>query len=260
MLLSLSPTELTCVDRSHQATNLAKQPLIKLIESNQHLPLVLDALFKSFARKSQLDVVIANHSIRYLVLPALPRFTKKNIIEQYARHAFKEAFGELVNDWLIVINPINHGKTVLACACPKVLIKILMSNSQQHQLKLNQIQPYLMAGFNLIRKKNRHHATCLVQLESTGVLIALIAGDSWERVSFFKTPFSDESVLIEIIEREMLLANWNTQPMTVFSMGLNSAQKLNVASWHHVPVFPKLSHYKSNHLKPATLMALSGDA
>jgi hypothetical protein len=244
----------------HQKTWLINQPTTPS-DNNQvddfSLSMLDDTLNKVTSTK-KISVVLSNQYVRYLVLPALPILTKKKAIADFAAHAFMEAFGEASTQWTVVVNPFNHGKSLLACATPTQLIHQLQTKCQQLKFKLNTIQPYLMAGFNLIRKKSRHTLSCLVQVENDGFLIALIAEQSWIKVVYFKQTLTSAALLKQIIQREMLLAEWPNQAVSLFTMGLPTHFNMHDARWQHERITPKKLIGLDSTIDDAVIMALSG--
>jgi hypothetical protein len=268
MHISLSPTKIGYAQIKagfkpallRQQTWPINQPLTPDVNNQADsfsLSMLDDTLNKVTAKK-KISVVLSNQYVRYLVLPALPILTKKKGIADFAKHAFMEAFGEASAHWTIVVNPFNHGKSLLVCATPTQLIQQLQTKCQQLKFKLNTIQPYLMAGFNLIRKKSRHTLSCLVQVESDGFLIALIAEQSWVRVVYFKQTLTSAAMLKQIIQREMLLAEWPNQAVSLFTFGLPMHFNMQDARWRHERIIPKQLIGMDSSIDDAVVMALGG--
>lgn len=264
MLISLSPTQIVFVEKSDsKSVHYGKQRIWPI--NNQQSPnngeyslSILDEVFSASKDRSALSLILANQYVRYLVLPGLPANSKKNVIEQYTKHAFIEAYGEVAGEWQIVINPFNHGKSVMACATPSKLINELLLKCKQLNIKVNTIQPYLMAGFNLLRKKENRAYICFVQAEAGGYLVALIADETWVSVNYFKQAIDDNALLTQTVKREMLIANWEDQPVSILSMGFSKKIQLNKANWKHERIMPKYLKASADGVDVSVLMALSG--
>jgi hypothetical protein len=266
MLISLSPTQLAFIEKSEiKEVHHGKQKIWSIKKSeysqnnSEYSLTVLDEVFNGSKDRSALDLTLANQYVRYLVLPSMPTQNKKAVIEQYAKHAFIETFGEIASDWQIMINPFNHGKSVIACATPSILVNEILVKCGKLNITVNSIQPYLMSGFNLLRKKKNQSHVCFIQAEAEGYLIALLVDETWISVNFFKQSINDEPLLIQTIKREMLIANWEDQPVSLFSMGFSNSIKFNQANWRHERVMPKHLNNRTEVIDVAVLMALSGE-
>jgi len=266
MLISLSPTQLAFIEKSDiKEVHHGKQKIwsIKKSEHSQAKSerslSVLDEVFKGSKDRSNVDITLANQYVRYLVLPSLPTKTKKHVFEQYAKHAFIETFGDIANEWQIVINPFNHGKSLMACATPSSLINEILDKCATFNIKVSSIKPYLMAGFNLLRKKKSQSHVCFIQAEAEGYLVALIVDETWVSVNFFKQSIDDEQLLLQTIKREMLIAHWENQPVSLFSMGVSTKFQFNQSNWKHERIMPKHLNNRAAVIDVAVLMALCGE-
>jgi len=174
-----------------------------------------------------LSVVLSNHFVRYKVIPALPAFTSADKALLVATHCFRETYGDIVDDWVIKLNPVPDDDTLVACAVDSSLIAALQALVSQYQCKLKSIQPYLMSGFNLMCRHVKPQAICYAQIEAGRITIALIKDGAWQTIAGCGVAYGAghdwADALTSLITRETLLADW---PQNQFSVYLTTPDTL----------------------------------
>jgi len=172
-----------------------------------------------------LSIVLSNHFVRYKVIPALPAFTSADKALLIATHCFRESYGDIVDDWVIKLNSLPDGDTLVACAVDSGLIVALQTLASQYQCKLKSIQPYLMSGFNRARRQIKPLAACYAQIEAGRITIALIKDGAWQAVAGcgYGAGHDWSDALASLITREVLLADW---PQNQFSIYLTTPDTL----------------------------------
>jgi hypothetical protein len=178
----------------------------------------LEKLLMKSQRGLPLSVVLSNQLVRYRVIPAMPPLTAADKVLTVATHCFRETYGDVVDDWLVRVNPLPDGDTLIASAVDSGLIAALQALSQQYGCRLKSIQPYLMSGFNRIRHQIKPAASCYVQLESGRINIALMRDGAWHSIASCGAGRDWPEQLSALITREMLLAGWqHEQPIIYLS-------------------------------------------
>jgi len=165
-----------------------------------------------------ITIVLSNHMVRYKIIPALPAFSPAEKVMAVATHCFRESYGDSVDGWLVRVNPLPHGDTLLISAVDTDLVSGIEGLCKQYRCKLTSIQPYLMSGFNGVRRQIDTTASCFVQVEPGRLNIALIRDGSWQSIAACTITEDWSKDLSALITREMLLAGWqNVQPKVYFS-------------------------------------------
>lgn len=190
-----------------------------------------------------ITIVLSNQFVRYKIIPAMPALTAPTQVLAVAKHCFKEAYGDIADDWLIRVNPLPDGDSIIASAVDTSLVKMLEQITQKYKCKLKSIQPYLMSGFNAIRHQIKPLPSCYIQVESGRMTIALMRDGAWQCISGCSTGQDWSEPLSELIAREMLLAGWQDIKPIIYLDAANtlhetesSALFIKSADWESVQV------------------------
>jgi hypothetical protein len=225
---------------------------------------------KHVANGLPLTLVLSNQFVRYQVIPAMPAFSPADKVMAVATHCFRESYGESVDNWTIRASSLPHGDSLLISAIDTALIAAIEALCQKYQCKLNSLQPYLMSGFNSMRRQIGAGVSALVQVEAGRLTIALMRDGDWQNITAIKTAKDWSADLASLISREMLLSGLQTvgvqsaQPSICFS-ALPSLQdekikqlfKQNNPAWQVLPANHKaITGYLPSEDQPYT-MALS---
>lgn len=189
----------------------------------------LEKLLMKAQRGLPITIVLSNQFVRYNIIPAMPPLTASDKIITVATHCFRETYGDIVDDWLIRVNPLPDGDTLIASAVDAALVLALETLSKKYACKLKSIQPYLMSGFNSIRRQVNTHPSCYVQVEAGRIYIALTRDGTWQSIAGCGVAADWSQSLASLITREMLLAGWKDVQPTVYFSGLCNPKDLQIA-------------------------------
>ncbi|CEN56292.1 conserved protein of unknown function [Candidatus Methylopumilus turicensis] len=217
-----------------------------------------------------LTLVLSNQFVRYKIIPAMPAFSPADKVMAVATHCFRESYGDSVDHWTIRANPLPHGDSLLISAIDTELVTAIEALCQKHQSKLNSLQPYLMSGFNSMRRQIGTGVSCLVQVEAGRLTIALMRDGNWQSITATKTSEDWSDDLAALISRELLLSGLqiaglqNTQASIYFSAlptlqdeKIKQGFKQNNPAWQVLPANQKaITGYMPSKDQPYT-MALS---
>ena len=182
---------------------------------------------KHSANGLPLTLVLSNQFVRYQIIPAMPAFSPADKVMAVATHCFRESYGDSVDNWTIRVSPIPHGDSLLISAIDTELVTAIETLCQKYQCRLNSLQPYLMSGFNSMRRQIGAGVSALVQVEAGRLTIALMRDGHWQNITAIKT-VEDWSVdLAALISREMLLSglqNTGLQTTGLQTAGLQNTQ------------------------------------
>jgi hypothetical protein len=235
----------------------------------------LNALSTNAKLASSLPItlVLSNQWFRYKIIPAMPAFSPAEKVMAVATHCFRESYGDSVDRWMIRVNPLPHGDSLLISAVDAELIAAIEMLCKKHQCKLKSIQPYLMSGFNAMRHQLGAGVSCLVQVETGRLTIALMRDSNWQSIT--ATTIANVSAkdisadwsedLAALISREMLLSGLQNAQANIYFSALPSLQdekikqlfKQNNPAWQVLSADHKaIAGYIPSHDQPYA-MALS---
>ncbi|MEZ0315754.1 MAG: hypothetical protein ACAH10_02585 [Methylophilaceae bacterium] len=163
-----------------------------------------------------LSIVLSNQFVRYKVIPALPAFTPADKALAIATHCFREGYGDAVDDWSIKVNPLPDGDTLLACAIDASLLMAIQALAKQHGCRLKSMQAHLMSGFNTMHRHIKPPPSCYAQIEAGRITIALVRDGAWQSIAACGTGPEWDEPLSSLITREMLLAGWPHEQLTIY--------------------------------------------
>lgn len=175
----------------------------------------------------KLEVVLSNHYLRYRLLAVPAEGMAARELQALAAASYREAYGEVADAWLVRCQPWLGEQQVLATAMDASLLAQLQQLSQQYQLHLRSVQPYLMAGFNQVAKQIRQANAGFLQVESGRATLALFSQQQWQAIrSLPLAPQANTESMAEelrtLVSRELLLAGWDLAQATLY---LDSAQQ-----------------------------------
>ena len=194
----------------------------------------LNALSTNAQLASSLPItlVLSNQWFRYKIIPAMPAFSPAEKVMAVATHCFRESYGDSVDSWMIRVNPLPHGDSLLISAVDAELIAAIEMLCKKHQCKLKSIQPYLMSGFNAMRHQLGAGVSCLVQVETGRLTIALMRDGNWQSITAttvanvtakdISADWSED--LAALISREMLLSGLQNAQANIYFSALPSLQ------------------------------------
>jgi hypothetical protein len=179
-----------------------------------------------------ITLVLSNQWLRYKIIPAMPAFSPADKVMAVATHCFRESYGDSVDSWMIRVNPLPHGDSLLISAVDAELVAAIEMLCKKHQCKLKSIQPYLMSGFNAMRHQLGAGVSCLVQVEAGRLTIALMGDGNWQSITattFDNVRAKDISAdwsedLAALISREMLLSGLQNVQASIYFSALPSLQ------------------------------------
>jgi hypothetical protein len=194
----------------------------------------LNALSTNAKLASSLPItlVLSNQWFRYKIIPAMPAFSPAEKVMAVATHCFRESYGDSVDSWMIRVNPLPHGDSLLISAVDAELIAAIEMLCKKHQCKLKSIQPYLMSGFNAMRHQLGAGVSSLVQVEAGRLTVALMHDGNWQSIT--ATTVANVSAkdisadwsenLAALISREMLLSGLQNAQANIYFSALPSLQ------------------------------------
>lgn len=243
---SLAPDALSLIRlKSGFSVKLVEKSHVTLAVSNHAQPWLnavaeLEKLLMKSKRSLAITIVLSNQFVRYNIIPAMPPLTASDKIITVASHCFRENYGDIVDGWLIRVNALPDGDTLIASAVDVALVNALETLSKKYACQLKSIQPYLMSGFNSIRRQVNDQPSCYVQVEAGRISVALTDDGRWQSIAGCGVGQDWSQACVALITREMLIAGWKDVQATIFFSGLSQSHDLNAFE-----TFNKISPWKS---------------
>ncbi|MDE3011253.1 MAG: hypothetical protein KGI67_10235 [Pseudomonadota bacterium] len=145
-----------------------------------------------FARRGEaLTVVLSNHYSHYILLPALPSLSSSEEDDAYARHTFREVYGEAASAWTVRVSGDSPKVARVASAIEDSLLDALQRAARDAGVRLESVQPFLMTAYNAFHSELARRTAWFALYEPGRVCISLCsrgglhsvrgcpAGDAW---------------------------------------------------------------------------------
>jgi hypothetical protein len=191
-------------------------------------------------RKTCSTVILSNHFMRYALLPwsDVPGDETEELA--YARHAFRQAYGDVAETWDLRLSPGKAGMPQLASAVDPRLPEALRALFGRNGIALESIQPHLMAAYNTCQNILRGRSAWFVLMEPGSLCLALLRQGRWESIRTMRLEGDGRAALPLILERESFLAESATAIGEVFLW----------APWLGNALLPKSKRWKFWKLQP----------
>lgn len=162
---------------------------------------------KPFARgKTFATVILSNHFMRYVLLPwsDVPGDEAEELA--YARHAFHQAYGEDAESWELRLSPGKAGLPQLASAVDPQLPEALRVMFGLAGIRLESIQPHLMAAYNTCQAILSGRTAWFALVEPGSLCLALVHQGRLQSVRTMRLDGDGRVALPLIMEREAILS------------------------------------------------------
>jgi hypothetical protein len=220
------------------------------------------ALAGKAGRKACATVILSNHFMRYVLLPwsDVPATEEEEMA--YARHTFRQAYGEAAEGWELRLSPGRIGRPQLASAVDKRLLEALRSLFGRAGIVLVSIQPHLMAAYNACHSSLEGRSAWLALVEPGSLCLALLRQGGWESVRSMRMDGDGRVALPLMLEREANLAESAAavNEVMLWAPWLAGAQLPASRRWKFRKLQPRLPAGIAPVSDPRFAIALSGCA
>ena len=213
----------TVIDRQFLAVN-APDDVFKQLE------IAFSKLKKQ--KNTLLKVVVASEFVRYLALPA--QHISMNYADKsaYARAAYREVYGNVVDDWQIQCADAAPNKTTIVAAIDQQLITHLTTIAEKNSLELVSVQPQLMPVFNQLKHQLKTADIYFGVVESNRLLFAHLQNGHWQSLRSVVLEVDWPSQLASLAKREQLLAENNDHKLLmIYAPAHKSTQLPIIEGW-----------------------------
>jgi hypothetical protein len=167
-------------------------------------------------RARHVAVILCGALARYLVVPWPAEVEDESEGLALVAHHFRRVFGEQARDWVVRFDA-EEGAARLACAAPRALLDALRTAAGVSGRRLESVQPFLAAFFNLWRRDFGRGAALYVTLEPGRWCAALVSGGEWRSLRSGRLDSDPAQALVELVAREAALAGEDALPARVYA-------------------------------------------
>ena len=133
-------------------------------------------------RNSSATVVLSNHFVRYQLIGAQPDLSGYDEEQAFVRFSFAGVYGDEVNRWQLRWGSGLQLAPQIASAIDNALIEQIETTLNNAAVKLNSLQPYLMAAFNYVRKWVDASPHWFVLVEPGNACAGFMQGGDWQQL------------------------------------------------------------------------------
>jgi hypothetical protein len=183
-------------------------------------------------RSADVTVTLSNRFVRYVVVPWDDQLTNAEIEVAFARHRFREIYGEVVQNWEVRVSPAPAGQPRIASAVDLELLTRIREVFASSRLRIRSIQPHLMSAYNKWRHRLDHRGCLFVVAEDQFYTCMVFLRGSCCSVDSgtFSQPLSE--ALPIILDREFVRCGIEEQaPVFLYAPEQSSVTFAADASW-----------------------------
>ncbi len=192
-------------------------------------------------RGMRANVILSNHFVSYVLVPWRDNMSDEDEMA-YARHCFKETYGDASNSWEIRVSPSSFGAPALASAVDGGLLAELLRSFGGAGIRVKSIQPHLMVAFNNCRPGIQGRTAWFVLLEPGSVCLSLLRSGqfAWMRKVRIGDAWHEE--FPAVLEREAYLVEEGAETKDVFLWApqLGGKEVLERGRWNIMYLKPPL--------------------
>lgn len=157
-------------------------------------------------KNSRATVILSNQYLRYLLLPKSDALSSEAEELAFARHEFREVYGDETDLWELRLAHDYPGKFMIASAVEQGLLAAIRKAFQAPGISLESIQPHLMAAMNGSRRDFFGKNGWLALVENGNLCLSYLENGrcSWLRSQRIGSDWRDE--LPQLLEREAIFA------------------------------------------------------
>ncbi|MDB5901111.1 MAG: hypothetical protein JWP41_4713 [Ramlibacter sp.] len=185
----------------------------------------LDALTAALSEHGQkgshATVLLSNQFVRYLLVPWQAELGDAQEDLAYVRHCFARVYGKSDLPWELRLEGPSPTGLRLASAVDGHLLAALREAFGRAGIRLESIQPHLMAAFNAGRVGLPPAGGWLALVEPGHLCLALVDHGRWARVHSVRVGREWQQDLVALLDRERFLRDDATLPRQVYVHALD---------------------------------------
>jgi hypothetical protein len=196
---------------------------------------VLEALESGLQKmggaKSNAQIVLSNHFVRYALVPWSDQISDQDEEQAFIRLCFTKTYGADAQPWALRMSPNGYGETQVACAIDQGLLDGLERVVTAHGAKLVSLQPYLMTMFNQWRQELPDSAAWFVVAEPGRLCVSQLQKGRWQTLRTVKAGGDWQIALKKLLEREYLISESGMERGAVYLCAPGSVAATDLPGW-----------------------------
>jgi hypothetical protein len=153
-------------------------------------------------RPAELEVVVSSHFVRYALVPWSEDLVRDVERVAFARIAFRDVYGPMVDRWEVCLDEQPAGQPVLACAIDRELLAALGSAAAGIGGRISGVVPALADCINRHRRVLKGREFCLANVEAGRVTFAFCGRSGWRAVRSRRMDGALSELLATLLKQE----------------------------------------------------------
>jgi len=188
-------------------------------------------LQKEGGAKSDAQIVLSNHFVRYALVPWSDQISDQEEEQAFIRLCFTKTYGADAQHWALRMSPNGFGESQVACAIDQGLLDGLERVVTAHGAKLVSLQPYLMAMFNQWRQELPDSSAWFVVAEPGRLCVSQLQKGRWQTLRTVKAGGDWCQALQKLLEREYLISESGMERGAVYLCTPASVAAADLPGW-----------------------------
>lgn len=190
-------------------------------------------------RKCRLQLMLAGDYARYALTAPVDTLLSEQEEAVLTRQAFRERYGETLQEWEIRFQPQELGKPFLACSVEPGLVKGVQSLKSGHEIRVDGIRPLLAEVYAQFGRLRRAGDGWLAILEPGWLHLVLLQDRAWVQLASTRTFGEWADDLNILLLREASLHGQDAKaPLWLASAVPNTKVPAQFDTWHWLPGQP----------------------
>lgn len=181
-------------------------------------------LVSAQAKRTSASIVLSNHFVRYALVPWSLHTPDDAQRCEMARYAFAQFHGSTVDEWSVQVSDGGMGALAVASAVDRALLAALDTVCEAAQVRLDSVQPHLMAAFNRFHAGLGRRPHWFALVEPGSLCLALLARGRWQRLVCRRSDEDWAKTLRTLLMQEACLgpAPASTRDVRVYAPGMEA--------------------------------------
>ena len=162
-------------------------------------------------------VIVSSRFVRYAVVPWRDTIIGEAERAEFARHCFRNIYGEAAAGWEIRISSGGFRRNALASAVDAQMLRAVETSLTASGIPIASIQPNFMAACNRFRRElSGYRSGCIAVLEPGRVALGIFDGAGWRALSARRLGTLKPEDLVPVLAQELKSVQADALPEYLF--------------------------------------------
>ncbi len=149
-------------------------------------------------------VIVSSRFVRYAIVPWRDNIIGAAEQAEFARHCFRNIYGEAAAGWEIRISSGGFRRNALASGVDAQMLRAVENSLAARGIPIASIQPNFMAACNRFRRElSGHKSGCIAVLEPGRVALGIFDGTGWHTLSARRIGTLKPEELVGVLAQEL---------------------------------------------------------